>query len=85
MLKQPGAGIENRVWSFERKLLMADPAVQAVREWLQKQPFALRFLTLLLFMVEAIEEQFGKEKSTAFQNDMRETLRKLSISFDTVQ
>jgi hypothetical protein len=29
---------------------MADPGVQAVREWLQCQPFSLRIVTLILFM-----------------------------------
>jgi hypothetical protein len=56
---------------------MADPAVQAVREWLLKQPFALRFLTLLLFMVEAVEAEFGKVIARAFEDDLREACRKL--------
>jgi hypothetical protein len=35
---------------------MADPGVQLVREWLQRQPFSLRILTLILFMEEAVKE-----------------------------
>lgn len=40
---------------------MTDPSVQRVREWLQSQPFSLRMLTLILFMEEAVEAEFGKE------------------------
>ena len=56
---------------------MADPSVQRVREWLQQQPFSLRVLTLLLFMVEAIEEEFGEETKKRFEDDLREAFRKL--------
>lgn len=56
---------------------MVDPGVQAVREWLQRQPFSLRILTLLLFIVEAVEEQFGEETKKTFEDDLREAFRKL--------
>jgi hypothetical protein len=35
---------------------MTDPGVKLVREWLQRQPFSLRILTLILFMVEAAKD-----------------------------
>jgi hypothetical protein len=56
---------------------VADPSVQRVREWLQQQPFSLRVLTLLLFMVEAVEEEFGEETRKSFEDDLREAFRKL--------
>ena len=34
---------------------MTDPGVQLAREWLQRQPFSLRILTLILFMEEAVK------------------------------
>jgi hypothetical protein len=37
------------------------PGVQLVREWLQRQPFSLRILTLILFMKEAVKDEFGEE------------------------
>jgi len=40
---------------------MTDPGVQLVREWLQRQPFSLRMITLILFMEEAVKDQFGEE------------------------
>lgn len=65
-------------WAFrERKENVADPGVQAVREWLRRQPFSLRILTLLLFMVEAVEEEFGEETKKSFEDDLREAFRKL--------
>jgi hypothetical protein len=48
-----------------------------VREWLQQQPFSLRIITLLLFMVEAVEEEFGEETKKSFEDDLREAFRKL--------
>ena len=56
---------------------MADPSVQRVREWLRQQPFSLRVLTLLLFMVEAVEEEFGEETKKSFEDDLRKAFRKL--------
>jgi len=40
---------------------MVDPSVQRVREWLQSQPFSLRLLTLILFIEEAVEDEFGSK------------------------
>jgi len=34
-------------------------------------------LTLLLFLVEAVEEEFGEQAKTSFENDLREAYRKL--------
>jgi hypothetical protein len=56
---------------------MADPSVQRVREWLQSQSFELRMVTLLLFLVEAVESKFGKNVSRVFENDIREAYRKV--------
>jgi len=56
---------------------MADRGVQIVREWLRRQPFSLRVLTLLLFLVEGVEEEFGQEAKTSFENDLRDAYRKL--------
>jgi hypothetical protein len=56
---------------------MTDPGVQLVREWLQRQPFSLRFLTLLLFMVEAVKDEFGEETMKSFDRDLKEAYRKL--------
>jgi hypothetical protein len=47
---------------LETEETLTDPDVQLVREWFQRQPFSLRILTLLLFMVEAVEEEFGEER-----------------------
>jgi hypothetical protein len=47
---------------------MTDPGVQLVREWLQRQPFSLRFLTLLLFMEEAVKDEFGEETMNSFEH-----------------
>jgi hypothetical protein len=55
---------------------MTDPGVQLVREWLQRQPFSLRILTLILFMVEAVKDEFGEETMKSFE-DLREAYRKL--------
>jgi hypothetical protein len=38
---------------------MTDPGVKLVREWLQRQPFSLRMLTLLVFINEAVKDEFG--------------------------
>ena len=56
---------------------MANPAVQAVREWLEHQPFALRFLTLLLFMEEALEQEFGHDVMMTFMNEIKPAYRHL--------
>lgn len=61
----------------EEKNCMADEAVKSVRQWLQLQPFSMRMLTLILFMVENIESEFGKEVSRTFENELREACRKL--------
>ena len=57
---------------------MTDPNVQRVREWLRSQPFSLRMLTLILFMEEAVEAEFGKEAMNAFDKDLKEAYRKVS-------
>lgn len=59
---------------------MVDRSVQLVREWFERQPFSLRMLTLLLFLVEAVEEECGEEMKTKFENDLRALLFKLPIS-----
>ena len=56
---------------------MADPGVQAVREWLQCQPFSLRIVTLILFMEEAVKDEFGEETMNGFDRDLKEAYRKL--------
>jgi hypothetical protein len=56
---------------------VANPAVQAVREWLEHQPFALRFLTLLLFMEEAVEQEFGHDVMMTYMNEIKPALRHL--------
>jgi hypothetical protein len=55
---------------------MTDPGVKPVREWLQRQPFSLRILTLILFMVEAVKD-VGEETMKSFEGDLREAYRKL--------
>lgn len=49
-----------------------------VRAWLNRQPFELRMLTLILLLVEAVEAQYGKDASPAFENEMKEAYRKVS-------
>jgi hypothetical protein len=56
---------------------MTDPSVQRIREWLNSQPFSLRILTLILFMEEAVEAEFGRETMKAFDKDLKEAYRKL--------
>ena len=56
---------------------MADPGVQAVREWLQCQPFSLRIVTLILFMEDAVKDEFGEETMNNFDRDLKEAYRKL--------
>ena len=56
---------------------MTDPGVKLVREWLQRQPFSLRILTLILFMVEAVNDEFGEETMKSFEGDLRDAYRKL--------
>ena len=56
---------------------MTDPGVQIVREWLQRQPFSLRMLTLLVFIDEAVEDEFGEETMKSFDRDLKEAYRKL--------
>jgi hypothetical protein len=58
-------------------LRMTDPGVQLVREWLQRQPFSLRILTLILFMEEAVKDQFGEETMNSLDRDLKEAYRKL--------
>jgi hypothetical protein len=58
-------------------LIMTDPGVQRMPEWLHRQPFSLRFLTLLLFMVEAVQDEFGEEIKKNFEDGLREACRKL--------
>ena len=45
---------------------MTDPGVQLVREWLQRQPFSLRILTLILFIEEAVKDEFGEGDNGEF-------------------
>jgi hypothetical protein len=56
---------------------MTDPGVQLVREWLQRQPFSLRILTLILFMEEAVKDEFGEETMNSFDRDLKEAYRRL--------
>jgi hypothetical protein len=58
---------------------MVDRDVQLVREWLQRQPFSLRILTLILFLVEAVQEECGEEMKTKFENDLRVAISKLPL------
>lgn len=51
--------------------------VNAVRGWLERQPFALRFLTLLLFMEEAVEQEYGHEIMMTFMNEIKPAMRHL--------
>jgi hypothetical protein len=64
-----------------RRDTMTDPGVQLVREWLQRQPFSLRILTLILFMVEAVKDEFGEETMKTFEDDLRGAYRKLRGCF----
>jgi hypothetical protein len=48
-------------------------------EWLQRQPFSLRIITLMLFMVEAIKDEFGEQTMKSFEDDLREAYRKLPV------
>jgi len=41
------------------------------------QPFSLRILTLILFMEEAVKDQFGEETMNSFDRDLKEAYRKL--------
>lgn len=59
---------------------MADPDVQKVREWLQSQSHSLRMLTLLLFLEEAVRDEFGEAVRLSFDADLREACKKLPIS-----
>jgi len=52
--------------------------VQIIRDWLRRQAFSIRILTLLLFTVEAVEEEFGEETKKSFEDDLRNVFRKLS-------
>jgi hypothetical protein len=58
-------------------LRMTDPGVQIVREWLQRQPFSLRILTLIIFIEEAVNDEFGDEVMNSFDRDLKEAYRKL--------
>ena len=55
---------------------MTDPCVQAVRQWLHQQPYSVRMLTLLFFLEEAVEEQFGEETMNSFDHDLKAAFRK---------
>ena len=61
--------------SARQERTIIDPGVQLVREWLQRQPFSLRILRLILFMEEAVKDQFGEE--TMNDRDLKEAYRKL--------
>ena len=50
---------------------MTDPGVKLVREWLQRQPFSLRMLTLLVFINEAVKDEFGEETMKSFDRDLK--------------
>jgi hypothetical protein len=65
-----------------RRISMADRSIQMVREWLQGQPFALRMLTLILFMLEAVEENCGAEMKTTIENNLRVATRPLQPFFN---
>ena len=56
---------------------MTDPGVQLVREWLRRQPFSLRLLTLFLFTEEAVMDEFGEETRKNFARHLRAGLREL--------
>lgn len=49
------------------------------KEVLQRQPFSLIILTLMLFMVEAIKDEFGEQTMKSFEHDLREAYRKLPV------
>jgi len=59
---------------------MTDPNVQKVREWLESQSHSLRILTLLLFLEEAVKDEFGEAVRLSFDADLREVGKKLPIS-----
>jgi hypothetical protein len=59
--------------------LMADPSVQRVREWLESQSYCLRVLTLLLFLEEAVKDEFGEQVRRSFDKDLREAFRRLPM------
>ena len=58
---------------------MTDPGVQIVREWLQRQPFSLRILTLIVFMDEAVKDELGEETMKSFERDLKGVFRKLPL------
>jgi len=60
---------------------MADRAVQQVRMWLESQPFSLRLLTLMVFMIEAIKSEYGEEIGTNFENELRAAFTKAKVIF----
>jgi hypothetical protein len=39
---------------------MTNPGVQRMCGWLERQPFSLRILTLILFMAEVVKAEFGQ-------------------------
>lgn len=59
---------------------MADPNVQRVREWLESQSYCLRVLTLILFLEEAVRDEFGEQVRLSFDGDLKEAFRKLPMS-----
>lgn len=54
-----------------------DEALHAVREWLKSQPFHTRMVTLIVLMSETVEDEYGKEVHTVFENDLKEAYRKV--------
>lgn len=46
----------------------------------RRQPFSLRLLTLILFLVEAVEEECGEGMKNKFENDLREVLLQLPLN-----
>lgn len=75
--KHPGSDVFKSAMTGSPGDTMTDPGVQAVREWLRRQPYSLRMLTLLLFLEETVEEQFGKETMSSFDGDLKEAFRRL--------
>lgn len=59
---------------------MTDPGVQLVRQWLQHQQFSLRILTLILFMEEAVKDEFGEETMKSLDRDLKEGVSKTTIA-----
>ena len=60
---------------------MADRAVQQMRSWPESQPFSVRLLTLMLFMIEAIKSEYGEEIGANFENELRTAFTKAKVIF----